>query len=235
MTAGFFLFVVVDCGEVLSHAARLVFGAGVVDAAADADVEPSDERRAVGDAENAHRRGQVLRGTLFSGLVAHAVECARKVDEGFRIAQTPFVVLEDVVARKAEQQEFLGRDVAVDRDVGGSGHRVRAVETVQTGDEEAQTEADVGRVVGTGGDAPVDLFLERAVHVRTAVVVDDPADEALALGGRRERRRVGGLAARPRFGRADTGQSLLSRRKIVFRGVGGLGRCRKYRQQQADS
>ena len=71
---------VVDCGEVLSHAARLVFGAGVVDAAADADVEPSDERRAVGDAENAHRRGQVLRVTLFSGLVAHAVECARKVD-----------------------------------------------------------------------------------------------------------------------------------------------------------
>jgi len=219
--------VVVDCGEVLSHAARLVFGAGVVDAAADADVEPSDERRAVGDAENAHRRGQVLRVTLFSGLVAHAVECARKVDEGSRIAQTPFVVLEDVVARKAEQQEFLGRDVAVDRDVGGSGHRVRAVETVQTGDEEAQTEADVGRVVGTGGDAPVDLFLERAVHVRAAV--------ALALGGRRERRRVGGLAARPRFGRADPGQSLLSRRKIVFRGVGGLGRCRKYRQQQADS
>lgn len=115
---------------------------------------------------------------------------------GSRIAQTPFVVLEDVVARKAEQQEFLGRDVAVDRDVGGSGHRVRAVETVQTGDEEAQTEADVGRVVGTGGEAPVDLFLERAVHVRAAVVVDDPADEALALGGRRERCRVGGWAAR---------------------------------------
>jgi len=42
-------------------------------------------------------------------------------------------------------------------------------------------------------------------------------------------------AGRPRFGRADPGQSLLSRRKIVFRGVGGLGRCRKYRQQQADS
>ena len=52
LSARFRDFVVVDPLHVFHHAGTLVFGSGIVDAAADADIETPHERGAVGDAES---------------------------------------------------------------------------------------------------------------------------------------------------------------------------------------
>ena len=171
------LYVGLDAVHAVGHARIFVLGTGVVDAAADADVEAAHERGAVGDAEGAHRRGEVLGVTLLAGVVTHAVEGAGEVDECARVAQPLFVVVVDVVARKAQQHEFLGREVAVNRNVRRCGDRVGAVEPVESRQQESDAEAYVRGVVGSRGDAPVDLLFEGAVHVRTAVIVDDAADQ----------------------------------------------------------
>ncbi len=88
------------------------------------------------------------------------------------------VAAENIFAREAGQQEFLGGDVSVEADVRGGRQRVGAVETVETRDQKPDAEADVGRVVRAGGDAPVDLLLEGAVHIGAAVIIDDPSDQA---------------------------------------------------------
>ena len=191
LSAGFLDLAVVDPPHVFDHAGTLVFGSGVVDAAAHADVETTGERRAVGDAEGTHRGGEVLRVTLLAGLIAHAVKGSGEVDEGPRVAQPLFVLVVDVVAGEAQQHEFLGREVAVDRNVRRCGHRVGAVEPVEACQQEADAESDIRRVVGAGGDAPVDLFFESSVDVRAAVIVDDAADESRAFHRGGEGRRVG--------------------------------------------
>ncbi len=183
-----------DVAQIVAHARRLVARAGVVDARAYAQIEAVGHGAAVGDARDAHRRGEVLRVARLAIAVADAVEGAGEVDEGSRVAQPLAVVVEDVVAREAQQHEFLGREVAVDGDVRRSRDRVGAVESVEARQQEADAEAHVRRVVGAGGDAPVDLLFEGAVFVRVAVVVDDAPEQPRALGG--ESRRVGGGAQR---------------------------------------
>ena len=191
LPAGLFFLAVVDALHVVGHARTLVFGARVVDASADTRIEAANERRAVGDADDSHRRGEALRIALRAVVVTHAVEGAGKIDESARVAQPLFVVVEDVVAREAKQDEFLGRHVAVDRDVRGGRDRVGAVEPVEARQQESDAESHVRRVVGAGSDAPVDLFLERAVDVRLAVIVDDAAQQAVPFRGRRTERICG--------------------------------------------
>ena len=81
------------------------------------------------------------------------------------------VAAENIFAREAGQQEFLGGDVSVEADVRGGRQRVGAVETVETRDQKPDAEADVGRVVRAGGDAPVDLLLDCLLYT------SDAADE----------------------------------------------------------
>ena len=168
------------------------------------------------------------------GVVAHAVEGPRKIDEGPGVAQALFVVVEDVVAREAEQDEFFGRDVAVDRDIRRGGHGVRAVYPVKPRYEESDSEADIRRVVRAGGDAPVDFLFERTVDVRTAVIVDDAAYEAFALGGRCEGCGVGGLFGGAGCGASDLGQGFLGRGKGIHVLVGLLSYGGICYQQHAD-
>ena len=223
-----------DVVHIGDHARVFVLRPGVVDAPADADVKASGERRAVGDAEDAHRGGEFLCIALCAGIVAHAVECTRKVDEGPGVAQALFVVVEDVVAREAEQDEFFGREVAVNRDVRRGGHGVRAVYPVKPRYEESDSEADIRRVVRAGGDAPVDFLFERTVDVRTAVIVDDAAYEAFALGGRCEGCGVGGLFGGAGCGASDLGQGFLGRGKGIHVLVGLLPYGGICYQQHAD-
>ena len=221
--------------HVFHHAGALVFGPGVVDAAADADIEAPHERRAVGDAEDAHRRGEVLRVTLFAGLVAHAVEGSGEVDERSRVAQPLFVLVVDVVAREAQQDEFLGREVAVDRDVRRCGDRVGAVEPVEARQQESDAESHVRRVVGAGSDAPVDLLFEGPIDVRAAVIVDDAADEPGAFHRGGEGRGVGRpgvFGVRMRLGLTDLRERRFGRGKILFRGLRALSGCRACGRQQ---
>ena len=223
-----------DIIHIGDHACVFVLRPGVVDAPADADVKASGERRAVGDAEDAHRGGELLCVALRAGVVAHAVEGPRKIDEGPGVAQALFVVVEDVVAREAEQDEFFGRDVAVDRDIRRGGHGVRAVYSVKPRHEEPDAEADIRRIVRAGGDAPVDFLFERTVDVRTAVIVDDAAYEAFALGGRCEGCGVGGLFGGAGCGASDLGQGFLGRGKGIHVLVGLLSYGGICYQQHAD-
>ena len=96
------LYVGLDAVHAVGHARIFVLGSGVVDAAADADVEAAHERGAVGDAEDAHRGGELLCVALRAGVVAHAVEGTRKIDEGPGVAQALFVVVEELVPEMAQ-------------------------------------------------------------------------------------------------------------------------------------
>ena len=228
-----------DVVHAADHVRIPVFGSGVVDAAADADVEAAHERGAVGDAESAHRRGEVLGVTLLAGVVTHAVEGAGEVDECARVAQPLFVVVVDVVARETQQHEFFGREVAVNRNVRRCGDRVGAVEPVEARQQKPDAEAHVRGVVGTRGDAPVDLLFESAVHVRAAVIVDDAADQPRPFHRSGEGCRIrqpDSAGVGVRFGLPDLRKRLFGRGEILLRGVRALGRRaqRGCRQQDGE-
>lgn len=98
-----------------------------------------------------------------------------------RVIHTLAVVREDRVARNAQCVEARYGDVGEHRDVRRHGHRIGPVEAVQSRREQPDAETRVFRETGTSGEGDVDLLFERAVHVRSLEVPDDPAQKPFAF------------------------------------------------------